>query len=300
MTKRSGSVSLMAVMIFSIIALLSLYLFSRLETQSLLARAMKDSAQSGYYAESLAYLAWNDLKEEKLASLITGGKQTLPRPQYGDITAQSAELQPIKEEGKYCAFSLLTRASYKGISSFAQLKGELVNPIFNVESGHLDFGAKGFKEIVSPWIASLEKDPDYMKAPSVDRCTTANGDYVTYDNRRFRVIRGDNEIASFSPDLPTRIFIRGELTLKTPTAMEGLAVIGDDAIIKGNLKVRGVCMIKPGARIEGRLSCDGLILGNQPESAVVAFNPKATERVLYPFPGFIKIHDLHMKKVYEE
>ena len=300
MSKRSGSVSLMAIMIFSILALLSLYLFSRIETQSLTEKAVGDSAQSGYYVESLTYLAWRNLNEEKLASVFVRATQELPRPSYGEVTAQSVELKRMEEEGKYSAFTLSTRAEYKGISSMAHLNGELVNPVFFVESGHLDFRDEGFREIVSPWIESLEKDLSYKKGPNDDMWSAQNGDYIEYTNRRYRLIREDKEVGSFPSSFPVRGSIRGTLLLKSPVALKGLVLVDEDAVIKGDLQIKGVCILKPGCRIEGRLLCDGIVLGDKPEGVSVAFNPIQVESVLRHFPKFIKIHDLHMKKTYEQ
>ena len=300
MSKRSGSVSLMAVMIFSVLALLSLYLFSRIETQSLTTKAMGDSAQSGYYAESLTYLAWRNLNEEKLTSILVASTQELPRPSYGEVTAQSVELERIEEEGKYSTFTLSTRVKYKGISSMAQLNGELVDPVFFVENGHLDFRDDGFHKIVSPWIESLEKDLSYKIGRNDDMWSAQNGDYIEYSNRRYRLIREDKEIGSFTSSFPVRGSIRGTLLLKSPVALKGLVLVGEDAVIKGDLQIKGVCILKPGCRIEGRLLCDGIVLGDKPEGVSVAFNPRQVESILRKFPKFIKVHDLHMKKTYEQ
>ena len=299
MSKRSGSVSLMAVMIFCILSLLCLYLFSRIETQSVTEMVAGDSVQSGYYAESLAYLAWRNLNEEKLASVMNRATQELSRPSYKEVSAQSATLKRIEEEGKYSGFSLSTRAKYKGILATAYLNGELVNPVFYDESGHIAYDDDGFQKIVSSWIKSLESNPSYMKGPNDELWITQNGDRIEYSDRRYHIIRGEEEIGTFTSSFPVRGFLKGSVLLKSPVAMKGLVFINEDTVVQGDLQVKGVCILKRGCKIEGHLSCDGLILGDMPEGVSVAFNPGQVESVLHAFPKFIKVHDLHMKKTYD-
>ncbi|MDD7363849.1 MAG: hypothetical protein SPI65_01895 [Peptoniphilus sp.] len=301
MSKKRASVSIMALFIFAVMAFLALFLFSRIEHRTVLEDTRRDAIQSGYDAESLLYLAWEDVEPEEFAKLMTyGGTRERPKPSFRGVTADHSTLSTERRDGAYSGFVLNVASTYRGIRATAILKGNLVDPVFDVENGILNLEENSaHREAVAPWIRGLSEDFSGYGNGSDASWTCEEGE-LTYRAGDYLLREEGRADQSFRAQLPARGCVAKKLTLKTPLDMKGLVVFEDGATIEGVIRIEGVCLAKGEVDIDGDVICRGLYIGKPNDAVRVHADPRATEKVLARFPGFVSPNAIRVKKVYSD
>lgn len=299
MNKRRASVSLMAVFVFAVVALVATFVFSRIEHRTILDDNERDALESGYCAESLAYLAWSRLDQTDFIKLLGSNEtRTLERPAFHEAFVKQVTLMPEREQGAYSTLRLTVTSTYKGIPSTAILKGELVNPIFSRPNGVLK-PTQDKTSTIHRWLKDLEADFSVYKRSGEVIWTVKDGE-LSYQNGRYLLKEVDGKEQSFIPAASMRGKIDGKLLLRTPLDMQGIVVIEEGAQIEGVLRIKGVIFAKGPFTLNGSLYCEGLYIGEAENSVHAVFHPRYVERALRYFPGFIAPNKFHMKKVYGE
>lgn len=300
MTKRRGSIALLAIFIFAIISLLALVIFSRLEDSFLLLRTELDEKQSSYNSESLVYLAKEDLKKEQIVNVVEHrGKFDLPAPAFNDSTVKKAEMSPFVEKGSYTQVQLEVQSSYKSIPTKAILRFKAVHPIFEQEDGVISTKEMKEQGVYDKWQKTLA---DSFSKESKSRASLWMTDKPSTIKKE-----GNNFIQEFAdgsrvPLVPIGIQLRWEVAspavLDVPMDIKGVLWLKKGASIKGDVHVRGVVIREEGSSVEGRMIVDGLLIGEKDDAIHVNYQPRAVEEVFCFFDDFIQPHDFRLKKLY--
>ncbi|MDY3118643.1 MAG: polymer-forming cytoskeletal protein [Peptoniphilus sp.] len=300
MSKRRGSIALMAIFIFAIVSLLALVIFSRLEDNLLLLDTEKDEKQSSYYAESLAYLARREIKRAQLESVLSFGREfTLPKPEFENIRAEKVQLVPVREEGRYSAVKLETWCTYKGIHTVAQLYFQGVNPLFDQKDGVLSTEEMREEGVYDRWKIALEEQ--FVKTPPSNITQRTSDKAVTIRRKGTSYVQVSEEgiEKDFSPVMGTlRWEVAGLVKVEGPMEIRGVLWLKPGAHIEGDVHVEGVLIREAGSAVDGSLVVDGLLMGEKTGSIRANFQPRNVEKVFCFFDEFIKPNDYRLKKLY--
>lgn len=300
MTRRRGSIALMAIFIFAIISLLSLVIFSRIEDNLLLIRTEKDEKQASYYAESLAYLANEGINKELIARVVQDGTtEQLPAVSFDDVEDKKPMLLPVMEKGTYTALKLETACTYKGISGKATLKFNGVNPLFNQQDGVLSVEEMKDAGVYDNWQSLLEEN--FIK-PSKD------GTRLLHTEGPLHLKQKDGRILQVAPDGTESPFLdnmrnlrwemAGALETESPLEMVGVLWLKKGASVKGNIHLSGVLIREPGSTVEGQIIVDGLLIGEKNGPIKANFQPRSAELHFCFFDDFIEPSGYRLKKLY--
>lgn len=300
MTKRRGSIALLAIFIFAIISLLALVIFSRLEDNFLLLRTELDEKQSSYNSESLVYLAKENLKKEQIINVVEHrGKFDLPAPVFNDSTVKKAEMSPFIEKGSYTQVQLEVQSSYKSIPTKAILRFQGVHPIFEQEDGVISTKEMKEQGVYDKWQKTLADSFSKESKSRVSRCKTDKSSIIKKEGNNFIQEFADG---SRAPLVPIGIQLRWEVAsptvLDVPMDIKGVLWLKKGASIKGDVHVRGVVIREEGASLEGKMIVDGLLIGEKDDAIHVNYQPRAVEEVFCFFDDFIQPHDFRLKKLY--
>ena len=300
MSSRRGSIALMAVFIFAVISLLSLVIFSRIEDNLLLLRAEKDEKQASYYAESLAYLAKENLNQKMISDVIyAGAKLNLPAVAMDGARDRSPLLMPINEEGSYTDVKLSTACKYRGIEAKANLLFHAVNPIFTQEDGVLSVEEMKEAGVYEPWQPMLEASFNKPPEPGVHRLNTQEPFHIRQREGKFvQVSEGDREIPILEGRKKLRWEIASFVEAESPLDVNGVLWLKKGSRIKGDVHVKGVLIREPGAAVEGQMVVDGLLIGEKAGPIRANFQPRSVESTFYFFDDFIKPGGYRLKKLY--
>lgn len=300
MTKRRGSIALLAIFIFAIISLLALVIFSRLEDNFLLLRTELDEKQSSYNSESLAYLAEEELKREQIEKVVeVRGKFNLPVPDFNSGTVKKAEMSPFIEKGSYTQVQLEVQSSYKEIPATAVLRFKAVHPIFEQEDGVISTQEMKERGVYDTWQKTLADS--FVKEPKswVVRWKTDKPSTLKKEDRNFIQVFEDGSQAPLAPVVQQlRWEVASPVVLDAPMDIKGVLWLKKGASIKGDIHVRGVVIREEGASVEGQMIVDGLLIGEKDEAVHVNYQPRNVEEVFCFFDDFIQPHDFRLKKHY--
>lgn len=300
MTKRRGSIALLAIFIFAIISLLALVIFSRLEDNFLLLRTELDEKQSSYNSESLVYLAKEDLKKEQIVNVVEHrGKFDLPAPAFNGSTVEKAEMSPFIEKGSYTQVQLEVQSSYKSIPTKAILRFNGVHPIFEQEDGVIS--TKELKEqgVYDKWQKALADSFSKESKSRASLWMTDKPSTIKKEGNNFIQVSEDGTQAPLAPmGLQLRWEVASPAVLDVPMDIKGVLWLKRGASIKGDVHVRGVVIREAGSSVEGRMIVDGLLIGDKDEAVHVNYQPRPVEEVFCFFDDFIQPHDFRLKKLY--
>lgn len=300
MTKRRGSIALLAIFIFAIISLLALVIFSRLEDNFLLLRTELDEKQSSYNSESLVYLAEEELKRDQIEKVVeVRGKFNLPAPDFNSGTVKKAEIFPFIEKGSYTQVQIEVQSSYKEIPSTAVLRFKAVHPIFEQEDGVISTKEMKERGVYDTWQKTLADS--FVKEPKswVVRWKTDKPSTLKKEGRNFIQVFEDESQAPLAPIVQQlRWEVASPVVLEAPMDIKGVLWLKKGASIKGDVHVRGVVIREEGASVEGQMIVDGLLIGEKDEAVHVNYQPRNVEEVFCFFDDFIQPHDFRLKKHY--
>lgn len=300
MTKRRGSIALLAIFIFAIISLLALVIFSRLEDNFLLLRTELDEKQSSYNSESLVYLAKEDLKKEQIVNVVEHrGKFDLPVPAFNGSTVEKAEMSPFIEKGSYTQVQLEVQSSYKSIPTKAILRFKGVHPIFEQEDGVIS--TKELKEqgVYDKWQKALGDSFSKESKSRASLWMTDMPSTIKKEGKNFIQEFADGSQVPLAPmGLKLRWEVASPAVLDVPMDIKGVLWLKKGAGIEGDVHVRGVVIREEGSSVEGRMIVDGLLIGEKDEAIHVNYQPRPVEEVFCFFDDFIQPHDFRLKKLY--
>lgn len=300
MTKRRGSIALLAIFIFAIISLLALVIFSRLEDNFLLLRTELDEKQSSYNSESLVYLTKEELKKEQIANVVENRvKLDLPAPSFNDSTVKKAEMTPYIEKGSYTRVQLEVQSSYKSIPSKAILRFKGVNPIFEQPDGVISTKEMKERGVYETWQKTLADS--FLKETKnwASRWKTDKPSTLKKEGNNFIQVLEDGSRATLAPvALQLRWEVASPVVLDVPMDIKGVLWLKKGASIKGDIHVRGVVIREEGASVEGQMIVDGLLIGEKDDAIHVNFQPRNVEEVFCFFDDFIQSNSFRLKKLY--
>lgn len=300
MSRRRGSIAIMAIFIFAVISLLALVIFSRIEDNLLLLRAEKDEKQASYYAESLAYLANEGIDHKMIADVIRSGKICdLPAVSIDEARDVHPRLSSVSEKGSYTALKLETACKVKGISAGAHLCFRGVNPLFIQEDGVLSIEEMKDAGVYERWqsmlVASFLKEPEIGVLP----INTQQSLHLRQKDGKLVQINGENEEIPFLENTRNlRWEISNPVKTDSPLDINGVLWLKKGSSITGDVHVKGVLIRDPGAAVEGQMVVDGLLIGEKSGPIRVNFQPRPVERSFYFFDDFIKPTGYRLKKLY--
>lgn len=300
MSRRRGSIALMAIFIFAVISLLSLVIFSRIEDNLLLLRAEKDEKQASYYAESLAYLANDGVDKKRITDVIRlQAVRDLPPVEMDGVRDANPRLAPIKEEGHYTALRLSTACTYKGIGGKANLIFHGVNPLFNQEDGVLSVEEMKDAGIYEAWQPKLQASFEKLPETGVLSLKTLAPLHLRQrDGKLVEVSEEDKEMPFLEGTKKLRWEIASGVAIESPLDISGVLWLKKDSSVKGDIHVEGVVIREPGAAVEGQVVVDGLLIGEKAGPIKSNFQPRAVESTFYFFDDFIKPGGYRLKKLY--
>lgn len=300
MTKRRGSIALLAIFIFAIISLLALVIFSRLEDNFLLLHTELDEKQSSYNSESLVYLAEEKLKKEQIEKVVeVRGKFNLPAPAFNGSIVKKAEMSPFIEKGSYTQVQIEVQSSHKSIPSTAVLRFKAVHPIFEQEDGVISTQVMKEQGVYDTWQKTLADS--FLKEPKswVVRWTTDKPSTLKKEGRNFIQAFEDGSQAPLAPILyQLRWEVASPTVLGAPMDIKGVLWLKKGASIKGDVHVRGVVIREEGSSVEGQMIVDGLLIGEKDDAVHVNYQPRLVEEVFCFFDDFIQPHGFRLKKHY--
>ena len=300
MTKRRGSIALLAIFIFAIISLLALVIFSRLEDNFLLLRTELDEKQSSYNSESLVYLTKEELKKEQIANVVENRvKLDLPAPSFNDSTMKKAKMTPYIEKGSYTRVQLEVQSSYKSIPSKAILRFKGVNPIFEQPDGVISTKEMKERGVYDTWQKTLADS--FLKETKnwASRWKTDKPSTLKKEGNNFIQVLEDGSRATLAPvALQLRWEVASPVVLDVPMDIKGVLWLKKGASIKGDIHVRGVVIREEGASVEGQMIVDGLLIGEKDDAIHVNFQPRNVEEVFCFFDDFIQSNSFRLKKLY--
>ncbi|WP_077075277.1 polymer-forming cytoskeletal protein [Aedoeadaptatus urinae] len=300
MTKRRGSIALLAIFIFAIISLLALVIFSRLEDNFLLLRTELDEKQSSYNSESLVYLAKEELKKEQIVNVVEHRvKLDLPAPAFNSSTVKKAEMSPFVEKGSYTRVQLEVQSSYKSIPSKAILRFKGVNPIFEQPDGVISTKEMKERGVYDTWQKTLADS--FLKETKnwASRWKTDKPSTLKKEGNNFIQVLEDGSRATLAPvALQLRWEVASPVVLDVPMDIKGVLWLKKGASIKGDIHVRGVVIREEGASVEGQMIVDGLLIGEKDDAIHVNFQPRNVEEVFCFFDDFIQSNSFRLKKLY--
>lgn len=300
MNKRRGSIALLAIFIFAIISLLALVIFSRLEDNFLLLRTELDEKQSSYNAESLVYLAKEELKKEQIEKVVElRGKFNLPLPPFNGSTVKKAEMSPFIEKESYTQVQLEVQSSYKSIPATAILRFKAVHPIFEQQDGVISTKEMKEQGVYDTWQKTLADS--FTKEPKswVVRWKTDKPSTLKKEGRNFIQVFEDGSQAPLAPIVhQLRWEVASPTVLDAPMDIKGVLWLKKGASIKGDVHLRGVVIREEGSSVEGQMIVDGLLIGEKDEAVHVNFQPRNVEEVFCFFDDFIQPNIFRLKKLY--
>lgn len=300
MNKRRGSIALLAIFIFAIISLLALVIFSRLEDNFLLLRTELDEKQSSYNAESLVYLAKEELKKEQIEKVVElRGKFNLSPPAFNGSTVKKAEMSPFIEKESYTQVQLEVQSSYKSIPATAILRFKAVHPIFEQQDGVISTKEMKEQGVYDTWQKTLADS--FTKEPKswVVRWKTDKPSTIKKEGRNFIQIFEDGSQAPLAPIVhELRWEVASPTVLDAPMDIKGVLWLKKGASIKGDVHLRGVVIREEGSSVEGQIIVDGLLIGEKDEAVHVNFQPRNVEEVFCFFDDFIQPNSFRLKKLY--
>ena len=300
MNKRRGSIALLAIFIFAIISLLALVIFSRLEDNFLLLRTELDEKQSSYNAESLVYLAKEELKKEQIEKVVeVRGKFNLSLPAFNGSTVKKAEMSPFIEKESYTQVQLEVQSSYKSIPATAILRFKAVHPIFEQQDGVISTKEMKEQGVYDTWQKTLADS--FIKEPKswIVRWKTDKPSTLKKEGRNFIQVFEDGSQAPLAPIAhQLRWEVASPTVLDAPMDIKGVLWLKKGASIKGDVHLRGVVIREEGSSVEGQMIVDGLLIGEKDEAVHVNFQPRDVEEVFCFFDDFIQPYSFRLKKLY--
>lgn len=300
MTKRRGSIALLAIFIFAVISLLALVIFSRLEDNFLLLRTELDEKQSSYNSESLVYLTKEELKKEQISNVVENrAKLDLPAPSFNSSTLKKAEMTPYIEKGSYTRVQLEVQSSYKSIPSKAILRFKGVNPIFEQPDGVISTKEMKERGVYDTWQKTLADS--FLKETKnwASRWKTDKPSTLKKEGNNFIQVLEDGSRATLAPvALQLRWEVASPVVLDVPMDIKGVLWLKKGASIKGDIHLRGVVIREEGASVEGQMIVDGLLIGEKDDAIHVNFQPRNVEEVFCFFDDFIQSNSFRLKKLY--
>lgn len=300
MNKRRGSIALLAIFIFAIISLLALVIFSRLEDNFLLLRTELDEKQSSYNAESLVYLAKEELKKEQIEKVVeVRGKFNLLLPAFNGSTVKKAEMSPFIEKESYTQVQLEVQSSYKSIPATAILRFKAVHPIFEQQDGVISTKEMKEQGVYDTWQKTLADS--FIKEPKswIVRWKTDKPSTLKKEGRNFIQVFEDGSQAPLAPIAhELRWEVASPTVLDAPMDIKGVLWLKKGASIKGDVHLRGVVIREEGSSVEGQMIVDGLLIGEKDEAVHVNFQPRNVEEVFCFFDDFIQPNSFRLKKLY--
>lgn len=300
MSRRRGSIALMAVFLFAVISLLSLVIFSRIEDNLLLLGAEKDEKQASYYAESLAYLANEGVSKKRIIDVIQlGGSYHLPAVSMDDVSDEHPRLSCVAEKGSYTAVKLEISCTYKGIGAKANLRFEGVNPLFIQEDGVLSVEEMNNAGVYEAWQPMLAESFAKLPEAGVRSVITREPLHLKQkDGKIVQVMEENQEIPFHENTGKLRWEIESAVETKNPLEVTGVLWLKKGSSLKGDVHVKGVLIREPGATVEGQMVVDGLLIGENTGPIRANFQPRPVEQSFYFFDDFIKPSGYRLKKLY--
>ncbi|MDO5036922.1 MAG: hypothetical protein Q4E37_01305 [Tissierellia bacterium] len=301
MKGKRASLSLLMIFIFFILTISILSLLSILDKKLKIGLNHLDADQASYYAESLAYLYYEDpsLKEwvkEVYKRPLDGDPYPLPAKAFGEGEVKEAFLSRSRDREGKSQFHLKTDYSYRDLGGQCDLVFGAFKPVFYPEDGLLEpqdpktrallvsLGEKLSQEIPLP--SQFIKQTLRLEGESLLRPGPPPGYGLEFYKKESLPREDEEGPLEEGPPLEEGEGqdLEDPWPSQDPEAAYGLSIYGQadkripfQAIVTGQLEVQGPLTMKgilylgPGASLEGDLSLEGVLFldeGSQVQETV--------------------------------